>query len=108
MTRRRTIPGQLERDFQRQITDLLTLYGYHWYHTHDSRRSRAGFPDLVAWRPGRLMFIELKADTGYLSLAQRRVIGQLRAAGQDVYVWKPTDWPEIQTVIAQRTHTPQP
>jgi hypothetical protein len=38
--------------------------GYLVYHTHDSRRSAPGFPDLVLCNGQRLLFVELKSRTG--------------------------------------------
>ena len=34
------------------------------YHTHDSRRSAKGFPDLVLAKNGVVLIVELKTDTG--------------------------------------------
>jgi VRR-NUC domain len=60
------------------------------YHTHDSRRSPAGFPDLVF--AGRwVMFRELKTEKGKLSEAQKEWLHALGLAGADVGVWRPTD-----------------
>ena len=60
-------PGRLtERQFQRQVLDLARLCGYRAYHTHDSRRSQPGFPDIVLVNPERrhTLFVELKTSTG--------------------------------------------
>jgi hypothetical protein len=51
-----------------------------------------GFPDLALARGGRLLFVELKADRGRLSVAQEKWLAVLRATGAEVYVWKPADW----------------
>ena len=40
----------LEADFQAQVVKLALLLGWKVYHTHDSRRSREGFPDLILIR----------------------------------------------------------
>ena len=54
-----------ERDFQRQVIELAETMGWELiYHTHDSRRSREGFPDLIMVRDGRLLALELKTETG--------------------------------------------
>src|SRR5688572_19177552 len=41
---------QTERAFQAQVVKYARLMGWTAYHTHDSRRSQAGFPDLVLVR----------------------------------------------------------
>ncbi len=54
-----------------------------------------GWPDLVLvklrGRHRRLVFAELKTADGQLEPAQRAVIAELSAAGQEVYVWRPAD-----------------
>ena len=59
-----------EGKFQAAIIELATVCGWLAYHTHDSRRSTPGFPDLVLVRGGVLLFRELKTDTGKTSKAQ--------------------------------------
>lgn len=53
----------------------------------------AGFPDLVLVRPPRVLFVELKAERGTLTVAQQ---GWLEAVsgcpGVECYVWRPRDW----------------
>ncbi len=39
-----------EKPFQAQVVELARLSGWLTYHTHDSRRSQSGFPDLVLVR----------------------------------------------------------
>jgi hypothetical protein len=70
-----------------------------FFHDGFSRRSEAGFPDLVLVRDGRLLFRELKTATGTLSEAQRRWIAALELAGADVRVWRPGDWDEIEATL---------
>jgi len=53
-----------ERDMQTTIRQAANLLGYKVYHTYDSRRSDAGFPDLVICGYDLLMFLELKSSTG--------------------------------------------
>ena len=36
-----------EKDFQAQIVELIGVLGGMVYHTHDSRRSAPGYPDLT-------------------------------------------------------------
>lgn len=84
------------------VIALARLHGYRCFHTHDSRRSAAGFPDLVLVGRGRIIFAELKAEKGKLSPDQREWLGALRAAGGTTHVWLPSDWPEIVEMLAGR------
>jgi hypothetical protein len=84
-----------EASFQGAVLEYAGLMGWLSYHTRDSRGSNPGFPDLVLVRDNHLMFIELKTDTGKVSPQQRVWLGALSAAGQEVHVWRPSDWPAI-------------
>ncbi len=78
------------------------------YHTHDSRRSVPGFPDLVLCKPaseadeepGRVIFAELKRETGTLEPEQRLWLEALRGCpGVEVYVWKPRHLEDIRRIL---------
>lgn len=87
-------PGMSEREFQGIVLELAGLHGFELaYHTHDSRRSAPGFPDLVlvSSRHGRVLFRELKTDVGRISPQQRVWIEGLTAGGADAGVWRPAD-----------------
>lgn len=64
------------------------------YHTYDSRKSAKGFPDLVIVheRQRRVIFSELKKETGRQSPEQEDWERALVAAGQEFYLWRPTQW----------------
>ena len=85
--------------------------GWLCYHTHDSRRSPSGFPDLVLVRPPRLIFAELKSQRGRVRPDQQAWIVALEAVAgirfdvspdklgfeagpmlPEVYVWRPAAW----------------
>lgn len=89
------------------VTDYARLSGWLVYHTHDSRRSAAGFPDLVLVRAGVLIFAELKTAKGRLSFQQEEWLEVLRETHACVFLWRPADWPEIERVLA-RTRHPSP
>ena len=56
---------QTEAQFQAVVIEYAELHGWRVYHTHDSRRSQAGFPDLTMVRAEpRLIFAELKSEGG--------------------------------------------
>lgn len=59
-----------ERELQNTIIEAAKLAGYLCYHTHDSRRSQPGFPDLILIRDGELYALELKTEKGKVSDAQ--------------------------------------
>jgi hypothetical protein len=80
-----------EADLQASIRDIAEALGYRVYHTHDSRRSDAGFPDLVMVRGERLVFRELKRAGKHPTEPQRAWIRDLEATGADVDVWRPDD-----------------
>lgn len=88
-----------EAAFQRRVCDLLDRCGWSWYHTRDSRGSRAGWPDLAIWRDGCFALRELKSEAGRLTAWQDATILSLRAAGVDAAVWRPAEWPEIEAWI---------
>lgn len=88
-----------EKQFMAGVLEYASLHGWLAYHTHDSRRSAAGYPDLTLVRGGRLLFAELKGAQGRVSDAQAVWIGALRSAGCDVRVWRPGDWAEIEATL---------
>lgn len=99
-------PGVNERRWQAQVEEVAARYGWLTYHTHDSRRSDPGFPDLVAVKGGRLVFAELKAPGRYPTEEQREWLRALDAAGQEVTVWWPKDLPEVLRVFGPRQERP--
>lgn len=92
-------PRQTEAGFQRAVVLYASLMGWACWHTHDSRHSPAGWPDLVMARPPRLVFAELKSARGKLTDDQRECHAALRACGQECHVWRPKDWPSIERIL---------
>lgn len=71
-----------ETQLRYSVQELLTIYGWTWHHETDSRKSRKGFPDLIAVHPsGRFLLIELK---GY----DARIDGDKITS----VTWEPIDW----------------
>ena len=59
------------------------------YHTHDSRRSERGFPDLVMVRLGECLAVEVKAKRGIVSAEQVAWIAALgRVEGIEAMIVK--------------------
>lgn len=81
-----------ENALQAAVLNFARQLGWMSYHTHDSRRSQPGFPDLVLVRGHRVLWRELKTQTGRLRPDQTRWITALELAGQDAAVWRPIDW----------------
>jgi hypothetical protein len=81
-----------EAELQRLITCACANIGLLYYHTHDSRRSVPGFPDLVITGRGGVLFRELKSAYGRLTPEQRRWGSTLARAGSDWSTWRPVDW----------------
>lgn len=88
-----------EADLQAKILQLAGYQGWLAYHTHDSRRSQEGFPDLVLVRAPRLIFAELKSMRGSMSPAQYVWLDELDRTPAEVYIWRPCDWPEIERIL---------
>lgn len=95
----------LEKDLQEAILAYARPRSWLAYHTYDSRRSAAGFPDLVLVRGPRLICAELKKQNGRVTPDQEKWLDALRVlhgAWNDplqgrgivfeVHVWRPSDW----------------
>lgn len=92
-----SLPGRVtEKTFMAQVTQLAEMCGYLVYHTHDSRRSAKGFPDLVIAGRGKLIAAELKVGKNQMTAAQREWLATLRAVPGVVAVeWRPEQFDEI-------------
>lgn len=80
-----------EDELQTAVIKIAEQLGWLIYHTHNSKRSQPGFPDLtmVHEASGRLMFRELKSMKGTWRPMQREWLQALRAVGIDADVWRP-------------------
>lgn len=104
---------QYERFFQAQIIELARILGYRVAHFRPAQNARGdwrtpvaadgkGFPDLVLTGRGKVIFAELKTDSGVLTAEQKEWIQALRDAGHaHVYVWKPKHMDEIRTILQE-------
>lgn len=92
-----------EADHQAVIVRMAELYGWRWFHDTDPRRDRAGFPDLVLVRPGRLVLAELKTETGQPTTEQRQWLADLATVeGPHVAarLWRPSDMDAIERELS--------
>ena len=85
-------PTMSERALQDAVIECAGYLGWAHYHTHDSRRSVAGFPDLILVRGERLIAVELKSAKGVATKSQLEWLSALDAAGVECFVWRPSEW----------------
>ena len=88
-----------EKDFQGQLIALVDMLGGLAYHTYDSRRSAAGFPDLtIVTRDRRVIFAELKAGKRQPTDDQWAWLRAL--PDHSAYLWRAhTDWDDAARII---------
>ena len=91
-----------EREFANLVVQLAQIKGWKVYRTWNSLHSPAGYPDLTMARGtregetvGRLLFIELKKESGKLTTAQRDWLAALLVAGAEARIWRPSMWNDI-------------
>ncbi len=89
-----------EKELQADVVRFAKRHGWLVYHTTDSRKSAAGFPDLILLRGSVLIVAELKTATGKVTADQATWLESFRAAGVATYLWRPGDWLVIQRVLS--------
>ena len=108
-----------EAELQERVIRAARLLGWRHYHPPDNRpggragrvqRVVPGFPDLVLVHATqrRILYRELKTQTGRVSPDQREWHADLEIAGADVAVWRPLDLLEerILVELTRRVHRP--
>lgn len=88
-----------EKTFQSQVVQLARLCGWRVYHTHDSRRSAPGFPDLFLVRAEKALAAELKVGRNRPTPEQTAWLESLNRAGVRAVLWTPADWDEIRDTL---------
>jgi hypothetical protein len=96
-------PRISEKQFMAQVVQFARLNRWLVYHTHDSRRSVPGFPDLCMVHPERkrLLFAELKVGANRPTDEQHEWMLALSQSGARAVLWYPEDWPEIESTLSQ-------
>lgn len=97
-----------EASFQRTVEAVLTRFGWLYFHAPDNKPNRhgfiqnikAGFPDLVAVRGNRVVYMELKREQGVVSDAQAEWHEALQQAGQEIYVFRPSDLEHVTAILS--------
>ena len=96
-----------EANFTKQVLQMAKLLGWRTAHFRPGMMANGrwitavsgdgkGFPDLVLVRGKRLLFVELKTDTGEMSDEQIDWMYDLFYTNAEVMMWCPSDWNEIQ------------
>lgn len=93
-----------EGDFLATVREMAELYGWTVFHTWNSRHSPAGEPDLRMVHPGwkRMIWAELKTETGELTQKQVDILLILASAQQEYYLWRPRHMDWIEQVLSRR------
>ena len=102
VNRRAKLVNQIkENEWLLQVRDLARLLGWLDYHTYDSRQCTPGFPDLVLVNrlQKRVIFAELKREKGRIRPAQQEWLDALHEAGQEAYVWRPSEFETVHRIL---------
>jgi VRR-NUC domain len=110
MSRRSTVllpahpaaPSMTEKQFEGRLVEIAEAFGWDHYHPWLSIHSPTGWPDEAFLKPPQLIFVEVKSEKGKLTERQEYFIGLLRACGQRVYVWRPSDIAEAMEILSGR------
>ena len=90
---------QSESEFQKAVIEYAELRQWLVYHTHDSRRSAKGFPDLCMVRDDRVVFAELKTMRGKITAEQSLWLDALGRTMAEPCLFRPSDWEQIERVL---------
>lgn len=104
--------AESEKQYQKRITDLASLYGWRWAHFSDSRKQvrpgvfvgdadAAGFPDLVLVRPPEMIVIEVKAELGKTTEIQDEWLKDFANSGIDAYVSRPSTFDTVKKRLSR-------
>lgn len=85
-----------EDELEAAVAREAKRFGWLRYHTKDSRKSEAGFPDDILIRGNKLLAMELKSATGQPTAAQLTWLEAFAGVGTvKCGIWRPKDWDEI-------------
>jgi hypothetical protein len=100
-----------EAEFTRQVLALAKILGWVTFHARPGRTLTGwrtpvqgdgrGWPDLFAIHrvSGRIVVAELKVGNRQSIAEQAAWLDAFRAAGVEVYIWRPSSWPTIERVL---------
>jgi hypothetical protein len=98
-----------ETEFLSQVLEYAKLYRWRSAHFRPAQTARGwrtavqgdgkGFPDCVFVKATKLIVAELKVGKNKVTDEQQDWLNHFAAAGIPAYVWYPTDWTEIESVL---------
>ena len=104
--KQKPIESLSEAEWQAWIVDLARWLGWRCFHPRPAQISgrwathhtgEPGFPDLTLVHPRRgFIMVECKTQRGRLTPGQKLWHVELDAAGVEVYVWRPSDYAEVE------------
>jgi len=101
-----------EREWQNHVMKIASDLGWLYYHAPDNKpingriqNITAGFPDLVLVKAPRIIYVELKRETGKLSPMQEKWLYLLRACGQEAHVWRPSNLNDVINILKSSPKT---
>lgn len=86
-----------ERQITEQIIAELKRHGFWVFKVHGGPMQKAGVPDILACRDGRLLAIEVKRPGGHVTAIQKKRLAELEAAGASVAVVTSVD--EVRSLL---------
>jgi hypothetical protein len=105
-------PPMLEEELLQRVLLLAKAYGWRSFHARPGRTKGGwatpvqgdgkGFVDVVLVRE-RVVWTELKSQAGVQSPEQKEWAAALLAAGEEYYLWRPSD---LGTIIQQALEKP--
>jgi len=101
-------PGPSEDEFSEMVVQFAQLNGWACVHFRAARTGNGWRTPVSADGKGwvdwqfvreRVVYAELKTDKGRLTDEQKAWSDRLKAAGQEVYLWRPESWDEIKRTL---------
>ena len=101
---------QSEKQFMSFVIARSMMNGWKHYHPPDNKPDKngrvqygivKGFPDLTLVKGKRLVFVELKTETGRLMAEQKEWLALLEATGAECYVWRPSMWKDVEEFLSE-------
>ncbi len=103
-------PPMSETTWQEQLLDLAHFLGWkHMFVRKSIGKGRKwttatnvkGWLDLTLWseRQQRVMFVELKSEDGKPTPEQLAMMASWERAGQEVYLWRPSDLEAAKVIL---------